>query len=234
MSALYKTSNVSRTSTVKSPYCDVCYKKGKPESVYTSHYPKSVPGPNGITTCPTILAAVCNYCGQNGHWANEKFCSAMRKDAKRSLNVKHLPVQEEKKKKVENIFEALRADDDDVVFVPVSNVPKERKAASGPSWADMAKKPPAFVSASADTTVYYTSKNTEPIMSAAEREAYKILMERRASGYFDIKRESFWNQDEEEDEGHDGYEEEYEGNGYEEEYEGNGYYDGGNGYGDSW
>jgi hypothetical protein len=230
MSALYKTSNVAKT-----PYCDVCYKKGKPESVYTSHYPKSVPGPNGITTCPTILAAVCNYCGQNGHWANEKFCSAMRKDAKRSVVAKQLPVQEEKKKKVENIFEALRAADDDVVFVPDVVVHKEKKALT--SWADIAKKPPALVSASADATIYYTSKNTEPIMTPAEREAYKILMERRASGYFDIKRENFWNQDEEEDD----EEEEYGGN---EEYDdgGNGGYGGnggeyeydGNSYGDSW
>jgi hypothetical protein len=227
MSALYKNSNVAKT-----PYCDVCYKKGKPESVYTSHYPKSVPGPNGITTCPTILAAVCSYCGQNGHWANEKFCSAMRKDAKRSVVAKQLPVQEEKKRKVENIFEALRAADDDVVFVPDVVVHKEKKALT--SWADIAKKPPALVSASTDATIYYTSKNTEPIMTPAEREAYKILMERRASGYFDIKRENFWNQDEEEDD----EEEEYGGN---EEYEYGGYggnggeyeYDG-NSYGDSW
>lgn len=65
-------------------FCNACYKAGKEKSLYTSHFPKSVPGPHGIVVCPTILAACCKYCGQSGHWANEKHCAAMRADAKRN------------------------------------------------------------------------------------------------------------------------------------------------------
>jgi hypothetical protein len=41
---------------------------------------KSKPGPDGVVVCPTILAETCNYCGKNGHWANEKYCQALRQD----------------------------------------------------------------------------------------------------------------------------------------------------------
>lgn len=64
----------------KTPYCDVCYRKGLPRESYESHYPRSRPGPDGVIVCPTILAARCSYCGENGHWANEKYCQALRQD----------------------------------------------------------------------------------------------------------------------------------------------------------
>jgi hypothetical protein len=65
-------------------FCNACFKAGKDKSLYTSHFPRSTPGPNGIVVCPTILAASCKYCGKSGHWANEKHCAAMREDAKRN------------------------------------------------------------------------------------------------------------------------------------------------------
>lgn len=82
------TAAYSRSSTATSAassqrkFCGVCHKKGLPESVYTSHFTKSVPGDKGIVTCPTILNAVCSFCKGKGHWADIKFCSAMRSQAK--------------------------------------------------------------------------------------------------------------------------------------------------------
>jgi hypothetical protein len=74
--------NARISATVEKKFCNTCFKAGKDASIYNSHYAKSVPGANGIVVCPTILAASCNYCGQSGHWANEKYCSQMRADLK--------------------------------------------------------------------------------------------------------------------------------------------------------
>ena len=74
----------STASRGENKFCGVCQKKGLPKSVYTSHFTKSVPGEKGIVTCPTILNAVCSFCRQKGHWADEKFCSAMRAENKRN------------------------------------------------------------------------------------------------------------------------------------------------------
>jgi hypothetical protein len=54
-------------SSFKKPFCKVCYDTGKPESEYTSHYVKDIPGPNGCVVCPTLLALECRYCRKNGH-----------------------------------------------------------------------------------------------------------------------------------------------------------------------
>ena len=81
MPAFATTANNNKKNVEKrTPYCDVCYKKGLPKSSYESHYPRSRPGPDGVIVCPTILATRCSYCGENGHWANEKYCRALRED----------------------------------------------------------------------------------------------------------------------------------------------------------
>jgi hypothetical protein len=49
-------------------FCGVCKNAGLPESDYTSHFTKSVPGPKGIVTCPTILANECSICYEHGHF----------------------------------------------------------------------------------------------------------------------------------------------------------------------
>jgi len=75
------TTTHSRTTTAsksKQMFCNACYKAGKDESLYTNHFPKSIPGPSGVIVCPTILSAYCTYCEKTGHWANEKYCPAIR------------------------------------------------------------------------------------------------------------------------------------------------------------
>jgi hypothetical protein len=72
--------NMSSTATKMS--CPVCKSAGKPESVYTSHFTKSEPGPNGTIVCPTLLAQECGYCHEKGH--TPKFCPKIKaRDARR-------------------------------------------------------------------------------------------------------------------------------------------------------
>lgn len=146
----------------RTPYCDVCYRKGLPKESYESHYPRSRPGPDGVIVCPTILATRCTYCGQNGHWANDKYCSALREDnlereqrdkARRRQEMKEArtaaiwegtaptkkPVETVAFKKVfvqQNSFSGLAADDsddEDTVETPVETPVS--------TWSTMAAKP---------------------------------------------------------------------------------------------
>ena len=49
-------------------FCGVCQKAGLSEREYTSHFTKSVPGPQGIVICPTILNNECSFCYKLGHF----------------------------------------------------------------------------------------------------------------------------------------------------------------------
>jgi len=63
----------------KKPYCKVCHDAGKSESVYTSHWVKSLPDKNGKCNiiCPTLLDTECRYCYKFGH--TTKFCPVLEK-----------------------------------------------------------------------------------------------------------------------------------------------------------
>ena len=63
------TAEEARTASRKSSkaFCKVCFDAGKPETEYTSHYPRSAPGPDGKLVCPTLLNQSCLTCGQKGH-----------------------------------------------------------------------------------------------------------------------------------------------------------------------
>ena len=150
----------------RTPYCDVCYRKGLPKESYESHYPRSRPGPDGVIVCPTILASRCSYCGQNGHWANEKYCQALRQDnlereqrdkARRRQEVKEArtaaiwegtvptkkPVETAVFKKVlvqQNRFSGLATDDSDDED-PVKEPVKEPVS----TWSSMAAKPAILI-----------------------------------------------------------------------------------------
>ena len=66
-------SKLSKSAVKKStPYCATCHKANQPVSVYTGHWTKSSPGPEGVVVCPLILNTVCKYCRQSGHWT--KYC----------------------------------------------------------------------------------------------------------------------------------------------------------------
>ena len=189
------------TAAKRTPYCDTCYRKGLSEKEYTSHYTKSEPGPRGVVVCPTILNAVCKACGMKGHWASEKFCSVVRREARqkdrREQEQKMAAAKPVAKKTTTNVYAALMDDEGEAVDVaPPRPVAPPVRAPTGPSWADMAAKPAVLVPKVEEPssltplkfhTVYYDSKNTkyEPLMTDAEREAYKILNERKAAGCFE-------------------------------------------------
>lgn len=193
------------TAAKRTPYCDTCYRKGLSEKEYTSHYTKSEPGPRGVVVCPTILNSVCKACGMKGHWASEKFCSVVRREARqkdrREQEQKMAVAKPVAKKTTTNVYAALMDDEGEAVSVAVAPprpVAPPVRPHTGPSWADMAAKPalltpkveePSPLTPLKFHTVYYDSKNTkyEPLMTDAEREAYKILNERKAAGCFEKK-----------------------------------------------
>ena len=57
-------------------FCSVCKSSGKPESVFTSHFVKDKPGPDGVVVCPTLLSQKCGYCHEKGH--TPKFCPKLK------------------------------------------------------------------------------------------------------------------------------------------------------------
>ena len=61
-----------KAARAPTPYCATCHKAGKPVSVYTGHFTKSSPGPDGVVVCPLILSTVCKSCRKTGHWT--KYC----------------------------------------------------------------------------------------------------------------------------------------------------------------
>jgi len=67
-------------SSSKKPYCKVCHDAGKEEAIYTSHYVRSEPGPNGKVTCPTLLQQLCKYCSKQGHTIT--YCPEVKKQEK--------------------------------------------------------------------------------------------------------------------------------------------------------
>ncbi len=67
----------------RTPFCKVCYDAGKPKEVYTSHYVKDRPGPEGKVCCPYLLSLTCRYCHKTGHTPNH--CPEVRaKENRRS------------------------------------------------------------------------------------------------------------------------------------------------------
>ena len=60
----------------RGPFCKVCFDSGEPESVFTSHFVKDAPGPNGKVVCRKLLALTCGYCKKNGHTV--KYCPALK------------------------------------------------------------------------------------------------------------------------------------------------------------
>jgi hypothetical protein len=159
-----------------------------------------------------------------GHWASEKFCSVVRREAKEDRRYNDRKEREQKvatkpvaKKMTMNVYAALMDDDGEAVSVPKTvatptpvptPVVVAPVVATGPSWADMAKKPavlvpkvePSPLTTLKFNTVYYDSKETkyEPLMTDAEREAYKIMNERKAAGCF-AKRNSWLDLDDDDD-----------------------------------
>jgi hypothetical protein len=158
-----------------------------------------------------------------GHWASEKFCPLMRREAKedrrhKEQEQKTAPAKPVAKKTTTNVYAALMDDEGEAVAIATPTpAPKPVAVATptGPSWADMAKKPavlvpkveePSSLTTLKFHTVYYDSKDTkyEPLMTDAEREAYRIMNERKAAGCFE-KRRSWLDLSDDEDEEEEEY-----------------------------
>lgn len=95
---------MSRTqNNTKKPHCKVCQDAGKPESVYSSHWVKSLPDRNGKTNiiCPTLLDTECRYCFKLGH--TTKFCPVLEENnKKREKNERRIQVEFKNEKVVKH------------------------------------------------------------------------------------------------------------------------------------
>jgi hypothetical protein len=134
----------------KKPFCKVCFDAGKSEQLYTSHYLKSSPGPDGKVICQTLLNQVCLTCGQNGHTSsychepsvNKKLAKKWH-DQQRKTNRQPtlLPANVEKeiqmRKKadggiqVKNSFSCLAQDSEEEEKEEVSAAPKAGPSTTG-------------------------------------------------------------------------------------------------------
>jgi len=189
MSSYVARKSVSPASA-STKYCDVCFRKGLSKTEYTSHYTKSVPGPRGIVVCPTILNSSCRVCGQNGHWANEKFCPELRRRAKENrqkpVTVIAAPAPIKKNINVSG-FAALNNDSDsdtekEPIVAPVTN-----------TWAKIAEKEavkkvaiesdvlPAGFAVLGGASKPASSTADELKEKAAQAEALRIVFERRVA-----------------------------------------------------
>ena len=102
--------------TEKKPFCKICFDTKQPESVYTSHYVRDVPGPNGVVVCPTLLQIECRYCKKKGH-TNSK-CPILMKKQNRISNKPFSTATTSTapslgKKKHKNVFQVLEVDSGD-------------------------------------------------------------------------------------------------------------------------
>jgi len=159
MSAFQKRDNRSANKAVKS-FCKVCHDAGKPESEYTSHFVKDIPGAGGVVVCPTLLAQQCGYCHTAGHTVS--YCKLLKQHQKAKEHYERksefletqtkTAVQEPKKNK--SAFAALAEDSDDEIGVKVvkqamCDFPslceiKHLEKSKAISYAVMASKPAAL------------------------------------------------------------------------------------------
>ena len=91
-------------------FCKVCQDAGKPESLFTSHFPRETNDRNSRVVCPTLLAQECRNCGKRGHTV--KYCTVNMNNNAVNMNMKN-PVTvkpREKEKNGLNRFECLHKD----------------------------------------------------------------------------------------------------------------------------
>ena len=99
--------SVKRTNANNArPFCGVCQKAGKPESVFRGHFTKSKPGADGVVICPTILSIECRFCHEKGHSASEEHCPTLRekmlrkKEWEREDRIQEREMKKKEEKKV--------------------------------------------------------------------------------------------------------------------------------------
>ena len=87
----------------KGPFCTVCHNAGEPREVYTSHYVRDVPGPQGKVVCPKLLSTECNYCHKKGH--TPSYCGEI---ALRNKRIREVQLKERQADRSLNAAQRLR------------------------------------------------------------------------------------------------------------------------------
>jgi hypothetical protein len=172
---------------------------------------KSKPGPDGVVVCPTILAEVCNYCGKNGHWANEKYCQALRQDNlerdAREKSRRREEYAEMKQARAAAMWEGTLSEkkpqtgkgilvrQTGYAGLSLEDSDDEPETEIARVWSSMAAKPVVLIPPEVKTmegwTVitrekkYVKQPDNNPDPTPGEEEAIKILAERYTEGYFD-------------------------------------------------
>ena len=73
-----------------SPFCNMCFKAGKSEKEYKSHWLRDRPGPDGVVVCPYLLSIECRYCHEKGHTVSR--CPVLANKKKMQYNQYCVPV----------------------------------------------------------------------------------------------------------------------------------------------
>jgi len=92
----------SRQQRTRTPFCKICKKAGKSESVYTSHFVRDKP--NGKVVCPTLLSTECRYCHELGH--TKAHCPKLAEKAHRQASYEKQQKANLKKRKAEDRLRA--------------------------------------------------------------------------------------------------------------------------------
>jgi len=122
--------NMKSVNAPRKPCCKVCKDAGKPESVFSTHWPKDT---KGNTVCPTLLDQECRFCHQKGHTV--KYCKELAKkiaqDEREKKQQQQQPRAEEPKKQAapqKPRFALLMEDEDsDDEGVPASTTSVQMK-----------------------------------------------------------------------------------------------------------
>lgn len=124
--------------------CKVCKDAGKPESVFSTHWPKDA---QGNTVCPTLLDQECRFCHEKGHTV--KYCKELAKkiaqDEREKKQQQQPRAAESKKQQSTKTTQqsrfAILMEDDDEVAAP-SEPMKEEYPELGGTWTKRTQSTP--------------------------------------------------------------------------------------------
>ena len=88
----HKQKKITKQSQYNMAFCNMCFKAGKSEKEYTSHWLRDRPGPGGVVVCPYLLSIECRYCHAKGHTVSRcPILANKNKQIKKSYTCSPLP-----------------------------------------------------------------------------------------------------------------------------------------------
>lgn len=88
----HKQKKITKQSQYNMVFCNMCFKAGKSEKEYTSHWLRDRPGPGGVVVCPYLLSIECRYCHAKGHTVSRcPILANKNKQIKKSYTCSPLP-----------------------------------------------------------------------------------------------------------------------------------------------